>query len=93
MKEQQKSNNNNNRILTIDVEKTREKIRVKYRSTAAFSRMIIADGLDVSSSSVFAVLNGNMSYICDIFSVYQGLLRTFKKYGVLVQQRNMKEAA
>lgn len=91
MKAQQKLNKI--KILTIDPDETREKVRIKYHSTAAFSRMLIAKGEDVATSSVHSLLNGNMRYISDPTSVYQRLLRTFKEYGVLVEQSNMKEAA
>lgn len=91
MKAQQKLNDIE--ILTIDTDKTREKIRIKYRSTAAFSRMLVAAGKDVASSTVHSLLNGNMRYLSDPYSVYQRLLRTFKAHGVLVKQSKLKEAA
>lgn len=91
MKAQQKFNDFE--ILTIDLNETREKVRIKYRSTAAFSRMLIAAGKDVAGSSVHSLLNGNMRYFSNPVSVYQRLLRIFKEYGVLVEQSNLKEAA
>lgn len=80
-------------VLTIDPAETREKVRIKYHSAAAFSRMLIAKGEDVATSSVYSLLNGNMRYFSNPASVYQRLLRTFKEYGVLVEQSKMKEAA
>lgn len=91
MKEQQKFNDTE--ILTIDLDETREKVRIKYHSTAAFSRMLIAAGEDVAPSSVHSLLNGNMRYFGKPGSEYQRLLGIFKQYGVLVEQLELKEAA
>lgn len=91
MKAQQKLNNIE--ILTIDTDATTEEIRIKYRSNAAFSRMLQDKGEDISLSSLNAVLNRQRRYLSDPSSLYQRLLRTFKAYGVLVEKSNMKEAA
>lgn len=91
MKAQQKLDNSE--VLTIDLDATRENMRIKYHSSAAFSRMLIANGEDVAPSTVHSLLNGNMRYFSDPASVYQRLLRIFKEHGVLVEQTNLKEAA
>lgn len=91
MKAQQKFNDSV--ILTIDIPATLENIRIKFFSRAAFSRTLIADGEDVSPSTVASLFNGNMRYFAKPGSEYQRLLGIFKKYGVLVEQPELKEAA
>jgi len=77
-----------NDVLTIDLEATREAIRIKFKTSSNYARL---SGL--ASSTVFSILNGTFRYFNNPSSVYQAVLRQMQADGVLVECSDLKEAA
>lgn len=84
MKEQQ---NFDTEILTIDLAATREQIRIKFHSPAAYARLRM-----IPAGTFYPVLSG-VKYTKKQHSVCQAILRQLRDDGVLVEQTAMQEAA
>ena len=74
-------------ILTIDLPATKEQIRVKFHSPAAYSRLRM-----IPAGTFYAVLDAER-YSARPESKCQAILRQLKVDGVLVEQTSLKEAA